>query len=131
MSASEFEVDYDAEAVWLDDAWFTRDELAARIKTMIEGGDYRLARPSAALEVLESAMNNARVLAARVPPELASAVEQAADAAGRPVGALIREALAHWLASQDLPTAIASGAGRSEGHVPLDDPEMEKSWLER
>ncbi|WP_373049391.1 ribbon-helix-helix protein, CopG family [Vulgatibacter sp.] len=130
--SSQFEIDYDAEAVWLDEKWFTRDELAGRIKSMIEGGDYRLARPSAALERLESAMAQARVVAARVAPELAEAVEQAADDAGRPVSALIREALAYYLSAQ---AAEARPAGEDfpvvEEHVALDDPEMEKSLLAR
>jgi len=131
MSGSPFEIDYDAEAVWLDDAWFTRDELAGRIKSMIDGGDYRLSRPSAALERLEAAMAQARVVAARVAPELAEAVERAAEAAGRPVGVVIREALAYYLAAQ---TALARPAGEEfpvEEHVALDDPEMEKSLLAR
>ncbi len=127
---SSFEIDYDAEAVWLGDAWFTRDELAGRIKAMIESGDYRLARPSAALERLEAAMAEARVVAARVAPELAVAVEQAAEAAGRPVGTVIRDALAYYLGAQ---TALRQGGGEFpvEEHVALDDPEMEKSLLAR
>lgn len=126
--SSQFEIDYDVEAVWLDERWFTRDELASRIKQMIESGDYRLARPSAALERLEAAMGQARVLAARVSPDVAEAVERAAEASGRPVGAVIREALAQYLAGQQ---------GRPpeefpvEEHVPLDDPEMEKTLLAR
>jgi len=124
--SSQFEIDYDVEAVWLDDAWFTRDELAARIKQMIEGGDYRLAKPSAALERLEAAIAQARVLAARVSPDVAEAVERAAEASGRPVGAVIREALAQWLANP-----ANHVARREEEHVPLDDPEMEKTLLAR
>ena len=124
--SSQFEIDYDVEAVWLDEAWFTRDELAARIKQMIEGGDYRLAKPSAALERLEAAIAQARVLAARVSPDVAEAVERAAEASGRPVGAVIREALAQWLANP-----ANHVARREEEHVPLDDPEMEKTLLAR
>ena len=123
---NQFEIDYDVEAVWLDEAWFTRDELAARIKQMIEGGDYRLAKPSAALERLEAAIAQARVLAARVAPEVAEAVERAAEASGRPVGAVIREALAQWLANP-----ANHRPARREEHVPLDDPEMEKTLLAR
>ena len=126
--SSPFEIDYDVEAVWLDDAWFTRDELAGRIKQMIEAGDFRLSRPSAALERLEAAIGQARVLAARVSPEVAEAVERAAESSGRPVGAVIREALAHWLAARG---SQPDQAAQHEEHIPIDDPEMEKSLLAR
>lgn len=125
---SDFEIDYDAEAVWLDDAWYGREQLAARIKSMIEAGDYRLARPSAALERLEAAIADARVMAVRVPAELSLAYGRAAEASGRPVQALVREALSWWLASRGENVAAEAPV---EEHVPLDDPEMEKSWLGR
>ena len=127
--SGQFEIDYDVEAVWLDEAWFTREELASRIKQMIEGGDYRLSRPSAALERLEAAIGQARVLAARVAPDVAEAVERAAEESRRPVGAVIREALALYLGSTGKKPA---GAARpAEEHVPLDDPDMEKTLLAR
>ncbi len=44
------DIDLDSESVWLDGAWYTRDELARRIKQMIESGDFRVSRPSQALE---------------------------------------------------------------------------------
>lgn len=130
--SSPFEIDYDVEAVWLDDAWFTRDELAGRIKQMIEAGDFRLSRPSAALERLEAAIGQARVLAARVSPEVAEAVERAAEASGRPIGAVIREALTQWLTHQQSgQQANQQAAAAQEEHIPIDDPEMEKSLLAR
>src|SRR5205823_1294285 len=35
------DIDLDSEAVWLDGAWYTRDDLARKIKQLIETGDYR------------------------------------------------------------------------------------------
>lgn len=106
MSSETFEVDYDAEAVWFDGAWLGREDLARRIKQMIESGDYRVARPSQALERLEGALAGARVLAVRVAPELADALEQAAARAGRPSSALLRDALGYYLgAAQQAPAA--------------------------
>jgi predicted transcriptional regulator len=97
MSTETYEVDYDAEAVWFDGAWLGREDLAKKIKSMIEAGDYHVARPSSALERLESALASARVLAVRVGPELADALDQAASRAGRPSSALLRDALAYYL----------------------------------
>lgn len=153
MSNREFEVDFDAEAVWVDDGWYTRDQLADRIKIMIEGGDYRISRPSAALESLEAALAGGRVLAVRVPPDVAVSYEQIAEAEGRQVPSLLREALAYWLAARAhaqtvwqaeqaaghapaqaaaVPAAAVESTSPGGGeHVALDDPEMEKNWFAR
>lgn len=160
MSNREFEVDFDAEAVWVDDGWYTRDQLADRIKTMIEGGDYRISRPSAALESLEAALAGGRVLAVRVTPDVAQAFEQIAETDGRQVPSLLREALSWWLAARahaqktweeqarageavpatgpvvaapvqaGAPNVVPTAQPKGE-HVALDDPEMEKNWFAR
>ena len=57
------DIDLDAAAVWLDGAWYTREALAHRIKEMIEAGDFRVSRPSQALERLEAALAASRVVA--------------------------------------------------------------------
>ena len=85
------DIDLDSESVWLDGAWYTRQDLARRIKEMIETGDFRVSRPSQALERLEAALAEARVLTVRLPDELAEAVSDAAARLGRPVGHLVRE----------------------------------------
>ena len=46
------DIDLDSESVWLDGAWYTRDALAQRIREMIQQGDFRVSRPSQALERL-------------------------------------------------------------------------------
>jgi predicted DNA binding CopG/RHH family protein len=107
------DIDLDSESVWLDDAWYTREELARRIKEMIEAGDFRVSRPSQALERLEAALAQARVVAVRMPAELAEAVSDTAARLGRPVGHLIREAIAYYLAA-----AAAYGAGPSQAAAP-------------
>jgi hypothetical protein len=93
------DIDLDTESVWLDGAWYTRDELARRIKEMIEAGDFRVSRPSQALERLEAALAQARLLSVRMPADLADAVESAASRLGRPAGHLVREAIAYYLAA--------------------------------
>jgi hypothetical protein len=93
------DIDLDSESVWLDGAWYTRQELAHRIKEMIETGDFRVSRPSQALERLEAALAQARVVAVRMPADLAEAVDEAAARLERPVGHLVREAVAYYLAA--------------------------------
>ena len=65
------DIDLDSESVWLDGAWYTRQDLARRIKEMIETGDFRVSRPSQALERLEAALAQARVMNVRMPADLA------------------------------------------------------------
>jgi predicted transcriptional regulator len=108
------DIDLDSESVWLDGAWYTRQELARRIKEMIETGDFRVSRPSQALERLEAALGQARVLTVRMPDDLAGAVSAAAARLGRPVGHLVREAVAYYLAAAaayGAAQASAAGAG--------------------
>jgi predicted DNA-binding protein len=102
------DIDLDSESVWLDGAWYTRQDLARRIKEMIETGDFRVSRPSQALERLEAALAQARVVSVRIPAELAEAVVAAASRLGRPVGHLVREAVAYYLAA-----AAAYGAAQA------------------
>jgi predicted DNA-binding protein len=102
------DIDLDSEAVWLDGAWYTRDELARRIKDMIEQGDFRVSRPSQALERLEAALSQAQLVHVRVPNDLAASLGEAAARLGRPLGHLVREAVAYYLAA-----AAAYGAAQA------------------
>jgi len=92
-------IDLDAEAVWLDGAWHTREALVAHIRQMVGAGDFKVARPSEALERLDAALRQSNVLSVRVPSELANGLAQAAKTVGRPVGHLLREAVAYYLAA--------------------------------
>jgi hypothetical protein len=74
---------------------------------MIETGDFRVSRPSQALERLEAALGHARVVTVRMPADLADAVGATASRLGRPVGHLVREAVAYYLAA-----AAAYGAAQ-------------------
>lgn len=102
------DIDLDSESVWLDGAWHTREALARRIKQMIESGDFRVSRPSQALERLEAALGQAQVVAVRMPADLAEAAASTAARLGRPMGHLVREAVAYYLAA-----AAAYGAAQS------------------
>ena len=107
------DIDLDSESVWLDGAWYTRDQLAHRIKEMIEAGDFRVSRPSQALERLEAALGFAQVVSVRLPSELLDAVSATAGRLGRPMGHLIREAVAYYLAAAAAYGAQESSAGGS------------------
>ena len=78
------DIDLDTESVWLDGAWYTRDQLARRIKEMIEAGDFRVSRPSQALERLEAALGLAQVVTVRLPSDLFQAVSATAHCRTRP-----------------------------------------------
>lgn len=104
-------IDLDAEAVWLDGAWHTRDALARRIKQMVESGEYKVARLSEALERLESELGRTRMLSSRMPEDLAEALAAAGTRLGLPVGHLVREAVAYYLAAA---AHAASHAAASE-----------------
>ncbi len=92
-----FEIDLDSECVWMDDAWLNREDLARKIKGMIDSGDFQIARPSQALESLTKALAQARLLALRISPEISDALNAASQQSGRPVGSLAREAILGWL----------------------------------
>jgi predicted DNA-binding protein len=109
------DIDLDSESVWLDGAWYTREQLANRIKEMIEAGDFRVSRPSQALERLESAMGQAQTLNVRMPADLAEAASATAARLGRPVGHLVREAIAYYLAA-------AAAYGASQAAAPAEAP---------
>jgi hypothetical protein len=111
------DIDLDSESVWLDGAWYTREDLARRITEMIEAGDFRVSRPSQALERLEAALAQVRVVTVRIPAELADAIGETATRLGRPVGHLVREAVAYSLAA---PAAYGAAQGGSPAGVDVD-----------
>ena len=106
---NQFPVDVDAEAVLLDNAWYTREDLARRIKTMIDQGDFAISRPSAALEELTLTMQSVRTMMFRVTPDLADALNQLATRSDKTVGHLLREAVDHVLSTPvSLPPPIST-----------------------
>ncbi|GEM_PF-2188656 len=86
-------IDLDAEAILFDGQWSTRDDLARRIKGMLDGGDYSISRPSTALEQLTQTIASVRTLAFRATPDLVEALNMAAARSGKSVGGFIRDLL--------------------------------------
>ncbi|MHB8419071.1 MAG: hypothetical protein ACYDCL_13420 [Myxococcales bacterium] len=94
-----FAIDLDAERVAVDGAWYTKADLAGKIKEMVDGGDFRVARPSAALEALEQALASLTSLTLKLPAATYAALSGAAARSGRTAEALARELLERSIAA--------------------------------
>jgi len=94
---SQLPIDIDAEAIYFDGHWYTRDDMARRIKAMLDQGDFAVSRPSAALEQLIAVISSVRTLAFRATPDMIEAINAGAARTGKSVGAFIRESLAEAL----------------------------------
>lgn len=106
---NQFPVDVDSEAIFLDNAWYTRDDLAQRIKAMIDEGDFAIARPSAALEELTATLQSVRTLTLRLMPEVAEALDSLAAQSDKSIGELLREAVNQMLAAPlSLPLPVST-----------------------
>jgi hypothetical protein len=90
---SQLPIDLDAEAIFFDGHWYTRDDLAKKIKGMLDANDFTVARPGAALEQLNKTIAVVRTLAFRASPELADVLTAAATKGNKPVSGVIRDAL--------------------------------------
>lgn len=95
---SDLPVDLDAEAVLFEGHWYTRDDMARRIKAMLDAGDFNVGRPSQALEHLTGVLASVRTVAFRATPDLVEALNHAAQLHGKTVGNLIRDAVEGILA---------------------------------
>jgi hypothetical protein len=108
---SELPIDVDAEAIFFDGGWYTREDLSRRIKAMLDSGDYNVARPSAALEQLTQTLGSVRTLVFRCTPNLAEALHQAAAKSGHSVGGVIRDAVSAYLSQLGAAPAGTSSGG--------------------
>jgi hypothetical protein len=90
---SQLPIDLDAEAIQYDGQWYTREDLARRIKQMLDSGDFAVGKISQALEQLTTVVATLRTLAFRLPPDMADQLNQVAARHGRTLGSLIRESL--------------------------------------
>ena len=104
---SQFPIDVDAEAIFLDGGWYTREDLSRRIRAMLDSGDFNVARPSMALQELTQMMQGVRTMAFRAPPELADALTQLATRLGQSVGGVIREAVTQYITDSNSEPAAA------------------------
>ncbi len=102
-------IDLDQESVQFEGTWYTRPELAQRIRGMLDSGEFAVSRPSQALEELTQVLGSLRTVAFRSTPELAEALTAVAARQGVTIGALIRDALAR---------AVGQSAASSTGSGP-------------
>ncbi len=129
---SQLPIDLDAEAILFDSHWCTRDELARRIRGMLDSGDYSITRQSAALELLTQTLNSVRTVAFRATPDLVEAVNLGAARAGKSVGGYIRDLLMGALSGQtaaphgtdpEMPVPTPAPSGPAVGpQVPIAGP---------
>jgi hypothetical protein len=122
---SQMPIDLDAEAIYFDGHWYTRDDLARRIKAMLDNQEFAVTRPSAALEELTAVMGSVRSLAFRCTPEMIEAINVGAARAGKSVGAFMRDVAAQHLGlpSTDFgPTASATAPAAQPAPIPLATP---------
>ena len=105
----------DAEAIYFEGAWLKKEDLAGQITRRLEAGDFSVAHLSSALEQLVSSVRDARVVAFRVPPQLAEALAAQSQQSGLPVGALLRHALATMLLQQPTHGAVTEPASAEDG----------------
>lgn len=94
---SQFSIDVDAEAVFLDGSWYTREDLSRRIKAMLDAGDFNIATASLALQELTQTLQGIRTLAFRCTPELSDALNDLAARMGQSVSYLVREAVTQFI----------------------------------
>lgn len=114
---SQFPVDVDAEAIFLDGAWYTREDLSRRVRAMLDQGDFNVARPSLALQELTQTMQGIRTLAFRATPQLAEQLTEYATRNQLSVGAVIRDAVAQFI-SGERPAPIALDTTVSSQNLP-------------
>jgi hypothetical protein len=117
-----FQVDLDGEQVLFDGIWYSKEDLAQKIRGMVDGGDYRVSRPSAALEALQNALLGLRALTLRLPAEQAEFLAAEAARQGMPVGAFTRELLLRALSTigspAPAPSAFQAGPIAAVNEVP-------------
>jgi hypothetical protein len=115
---SDLPIDVDAEAIFLDGGWYTREDLSRRIKAMLDAGDFNVAKPSAALEQLTHTVSTVRTLMFRSTPDLAEGLNQVAARSGQSVGAVIREAVTQYLTDQGIAAKSAGPGGAQKAPAP-------------
>jgi hypothetical protein len=115
-------IDLDAEAILFDGHWYTRDDLARRIKAMLDAGDFNVTRPSTALEQLTQVMASVRTVAFRATPDIVEALNRSAATHGKTVGNRIRELLLVGLTGAGGGVAILPQAEPAPSPAPAPPP---------
>ncbi len=95
-----YQVDLDREAIFFENEWLGRHDLAERIKKAIENQDFRISAASLALEYLENTLANVKTMGVRLVDGDAQRLEKFAAREGISSGSFIRQALLAYMAAQ-------------------------------
>jgi hypothetical protein len=98
--ASRYDIDIDREKVRYENEWLGRQELADKIKRMIDSQDYRVAGVGQALEALQTSLAQARSFTVKLSSEDAGSLERMAAASGLSPAVMLRQAIQAYLAAQ-------------------------------
>src|SRR4051812_36338886 len=128
---SQLPIDLDAEAIQYDGHWYTREDLARRIKQMLDSGDFAVGKISQALEQLTTLLASLRTLAFRLPPDMADQLNQVAARHGRTLGSLIRESLSVHLTLKGVNLMEGSVSAVAAAVTPLPAPATPPNMTER
>jgi len=93
-----FEVDIEQEKVQYEGEWIGRQELADKIKKMIDSQDFKIGIVGSALEYLQQALANAKEFSVKLTEYNAEILQKHAERAGLAVPSFIRQAIQAYLA---------------------------------
>ncbi|RLB52853.1 MAG: hypothetical protein DRI34_14155 [Deltaproteobacteria bacterium] len=97
---SGYQVDIEREAILFDGEWLTTQQLANKIKSMIDSQDFRVGAVGAALEHLQNSLKDVKSYTCKLLAEDAARLERHAGQAGKSAEAYIRQAVQAYLAAQ-------------------------------
>jgi hypothetical protein len=100
MDKGLYDVDIDAQKVNFEGEWMTKDELAEKIRRLIDGQDFRIGAAGNALEFLQNTLANVQEFSVRIGPSDADFLHKHAKKAGLDTGVFIRQAILAYLAAQ-------------------------------
>ncbi len=117
-----YPIDLDSETIQFDGQWYSREDLARRIKAMLDAGDFTVTRPSQALEQLTQTLASLKTVTFRVTPDVAEALNQVAAKESKTVGAVIRELLERSIRPAGAPAAPAPAPAKAAAPAPSPAP---------
>lgn len=101
MNDARFDLDLDLNRVQLDGEWLSAEAITGRITEQVQAGNYRVARLSLALQALEEGLASVELVEVKLPKALLVPLNKMAEAEARPLSAVLRRAVSHYLGSED------------------------------
>lgn len=106
----DYQIDLDSESVLVDGTWFTKDQLADKVKQMLGEQNFKIGTMGAALDALVADLSEMRDIGFRLTSSMLEQLETVAGKEGRSTSAILREALTAYFGSDDLPKRAEAGA---------------------